>query len=257
MKKRRKVNKQIRKTQKKQRGGSKISPEIEELKALLKEEDIVELYKTSPRKIQASKAFIIACFIQLKDKPEKVSLMYKSIPKPLQRDYEIIQQFLYYAPHHLHDIPKPLQREEIGWKTSIMRDPKIFYLLPKIQQRYIEKYEPELLIENNATNYNIKGGIRLSGVPKLMTENDALGIIAAILLAPNIANMFIPEMAIIGAGFDAVTMPLATAAASNIAATMAIGPDQIGAYIYTALGMTPEIEAELAILLEEFTAGLL
>ena len=226
MKTRRQHHKQSRKTIKKQSGGGKQRPEIEELKALLKDEDIVELYKTSPKNIQRSKAFIVACFIQLKDDPKKVSLMYKSIPKLLQRDYEIIQQFLYYAPHHLLDIPKSLQREEIGWKMSMLRDPKIFYLLPKRQQRYIEQNEPELLIKNNATNYNIKGGIRLSGVPKIMTEANAIGIISAVLIAgflgPNVANMFLPEMATIGIGFDATLMPLAAAAAVTIEKTLAL-----------------------------------
>ena len=115
--------------------------------------------------------------------------------------------------------PKSLKRKEFFWKTALLHDPKAFYLLDKITQRYILREDPNILLHSNdQLNINIKGGITIGNLPDLASRGDSIGIMLAAILGPQLATMFAPFLTeAIAAPLLAGFQPLAVGIAANVA----------------------------------------
>lgn len=126
---------------------------------LNKKENVIEQYKSKSKFIRSNKDFILSCMFQLKDNPEELRELYKLIPKPMKKQYDIVKKYLYYAPLFIKDIPKPLQKKEYAWLIAMKRDREVFSLLSKPVQKDILDNHSHLLNNNTNVNFNMSGNI--------------------------------------------------------------------------------------------------
>jgi hypothetical protein len=231
-------------TRKKQKGGNgekddqKVLAAINSIKQQELGLDIVHYYSEMPKPMKANKYVIIGSMkriseqLELRQENKELTLkqledtrmeqyekLYKSIPKHLKKDSEIVQLLLYYEPRLVAStaFPKPLRRQEFFWKTAIMQDPTVFYTLDKIMQRKILRKYPEILLATtNKLDINIKGGISIDKLPDLATRGDAMGIMLSAIFGPQIATAFAPGLLEIGTPITTALEPIIAGVASML-----------------------------------------